>query len=160
MWHCNYNKACQLVKIWQKYKTTVSNHLVIMRSHWCVNIYDRAFRMCTGAHSFVHVTKIFTNNSYSGECANENSALATMFALCTQPHRNIHYCPHVGISKRKRFIIKDLLDTTTHGVLQLEHPRGLRNCILELCKSLRKDAIGLVDAFNHPDCVVISPLGR
>jgi len=47
-----------------------------------------------------------------------------------------------------------------HGVLQLADTRTLRTAIVELCKKLRVEAIGLVDAFNLPDCVIGSPLGR
>lgn len=45
-------------------------------------------------------------------------------------------------------------------ILQVEHTRTIRMLVLELCKKLRPEVIGLVDAFNHPDCVVVSPFGR
>jgi len=32
--------------------------------------------------------------------------------------------------------------------------------VLQLCRDLRADAAGLVDAFNYPDFILKAPLGR
>jgi acyl-CoA oxidase len=47
-----------------------------------------------------------------------------------------------------------------HSYLHKEQTQMLRRLILDLCKELRRDAVGLVDAFDIPDFVLKAPLGR
>lgn len=58
------------------------------------------------------------------------------------------------------FVISDVLDDNWAGLLDTNQLRIARDAAVEVLDQLRPDAIGLVDAFDIPDRVLNSAIGR
>lgn len=99
---------------------------------------------------------------------------------CTKPHCWVlvmrHFARKVELSRQSPTIypvLKRLLDLFALYQIQkmsdyfLENKyfdadtlRLIRKTVLQLCREIRPDSVSLVDAFNYPDWIVKSPLGR
>jgi len=108
------------------------------------NDYMTELLECARAHTHIIMLQYFVTTIYSTTDHNIKAILSQLCSLFVLQHMDTYTTAR-------------MLEL---GILQVEHTRTIRTKVLGLCKKLRPEAIGLVDAFNHPDCVITSPLGR
>lgn len=62
------------------------------------------------------------------------------------------------------FALWNMSQLSTHflefGLLDINHTKMIRSQVMSLCRDIRENAVCLVDAFNYPDWILKSPLGR